>query len=87
MSLDNAIFDILGNRYGMSIYVNNVQISYQLVVILSLKIWGQSLLSLDNDVISHANKVKDTVIFNSFFFCQVSTCNVVYYFRTYLSGT
>ena len=49
-----------------------MQAAYQVTVLLVLNFRGKSLLGLENDDPVHANKVKNTLIFNAFVLCQVS---------------
>ncbi|KAK0572092.1 hypothetical protein LWI29_033831 [Acer saccharum] len=48
-----------------------IQAIYQLSVLLVLNFKGKSLLHLEKDTSDHANKVKNTLIFNSFVICQI----------------
>jgi hypothetical protein len=48
-----------------------VQAMFQVSVLLSLNFKGISLLQLKNDDPAHADKVKNTFIFNTFVLCQV----------------
>ncbi|KAJ4792077.1 Calcium-transporting ATPase [Rhynchospora pubera] len=48
-----------------------VQALFQIAVLLTLNFRGRNLLGLDNDNAAHAEKVKNTFIFNTFVFCQV----------------
>ncbi|XP_044463633.1 calcium-transporting ATPase 8, plasma membrane-type-like isoform X2 [Mangifera indica] len=48
-----------------------IQAVYQLSVLLVLNFKGKSLLNLEHDDSGHANKVKNTLIFNSFVLCQI----------------
>ncbi|KAL8167639.1 hypothetical protein V2J09_009138 [Rumex salicifolius] len=48
-----------------------IQALYQVVVLLILNFDGKSILKLKHDSTNHANKVKNTVIFNAFVFCQI----------------
>ncbi|XP_031251206.1 calcium-transporting ATPase 8, plasma membrane-type-like [Pistacia vera] len=48
-----------------------IQAVYQLSVLLVLNFKGKSLLNLEHDDSSHANKVKNTLIFNAFVLCQI----------------
>lgn len=48
-----------------------IQAAYQVSVLLVLNFRGRSLLSLEHDSRDHANKVKNTLIFNAFVFCQI----------------
>ncbi|KAI9191273.1 hypothetical protein LWI28_006175 [Acer negundo] len=48
-----------------------IQAIYQLSVLLVLNFNGKSLLHLEHDTSNHANKVKNTLIFNSFVICQI----------------
>ncbi|PKA52886.1 Calcium-transporting ATPase 9, plasma membrane-type [Apostasia shenzhenica] len=50
-----------------------VQALYQIAILLVLNFGGRSLLRLDNEMRAHADKVKNTFIFNTFVFCQI--CN------------
>ncbi|GMN55255.1 hypothetical protein TIFTF001_024360 [Ficus carica] len=44
---------------------------YQVSVLLVLNFRGKSLLNLEHDDPTHANKVKNTLIFNAFVLCQI----------------
>ncbi|XP_068637422.1 calcium-transporting ATPase 5, plasma membrane-type-like [Aristolochia californica] len=48
-----------------------VQALYQVVVLLVLNFSGRSILNLKHDSNAHAEKVKNTLIFNTFVFCQI----------------
>ncbi|KAF5456411.1 hypothetical protein F2P56_025900 [Juglans regia] len=48
-----------------------IQALYQVTILLVLHFGGRSVLNLKGDTTEHANKVKNTLIFNSFVFCQV----------------
>ncbi|KAK3197811.1 hypothetical protein Dsin_021226 [Dipteronia sinensis] len=48
-----------------------IQAIYQSSVMLVLNFSGKSLLNLEHDTSDHANKVKNTLIFNSFVICQI----------------
>ncbi|KAL8151668.1 hypothetical protein V2J09_021476 [Rumex salicifolius] len=48
-----------------------IQALYQVVVLLILNFDGKSILKLKHDSTNHANKVKNTVIFNAFVFSQI----------------
>ncbi|RWR91485.1 calcium-transporting ATPase 10, plasma membrane-type [Cinnamomum micranthum f. kanehirae] len=48
-----------------------VQALYQVIVLLVLNFGGRSILHLKHDTSYHADKVKNTLIFNSFVICQV----------------
>ncbi|KAF8033666.1 hypothetical protein BT93_C0061 [Corymbia citriodora subsp. variegata] len=48
-----------------------IQAAYQVSVLLVLNFRGRSLLNLELDSKDHANKVKNTLIFNAFVFCQI----------------
>lgn len=43
-----------------------------MTVLLVLNFRGRSILGLESDNPSHANKVKNTLIFNAFVFAQVN---------------
>ncbi|OWM89048.1 hypothetical protein CDL15_Pgr023894 [Punica granatum] len=45
--------------------------AYQVTVLLILNFRGRSILNLQHDDSAHANKVKNTLIFNAFVFCQI----------------
>ncbi|XP_013600125.1 PREDICTED: calcium-transporting ATPase 8, plasma membrane-type-like isoform X3 [Brassica oleracea var. oleracea] len=47
------------------------QVSFQVSALLYLNFRGESILKLENKSLDQANKVKNTVIFNCFVFCQV----------------
>ncbi|KAH7671707.1 P-type ATPase protein [Dioscorea alata] len=48
-----------------------IQALYQVVVLLLLNFGGRSILHLKNETREHADKVKNTFIFNSFVLCQI----------------
>ncbi|XP_052181761.1 calcium-transporting ATPase 10, plasma membrane-type-like [Diospyros lotus] len=48
-----------------------IQALYQVTVLLILNFKGRSLLDLKLDNVAHANKVKNTLIFNAFVLCQI----------------
>ncbi|XP_074280695.1 calcium-transporting ATPase 10, plasma membrane-type-like [Silene latifolia] len=48
-----------------------LQAVYQVIVLLILNFQGRNILHLQNDPAELANKVKNTVIFNAFVFCQI----------------
>ncbi|XP_059637463.1 calcium-transporting ATPase 10, plasma membrane-type-like isoform X2 [Cornus florida] len=48
-----------------------IQAFYQVTVLLALNFRGKSLLSIEHDDGVHANKVKNTLIFNAFVLCQI----------------
>ncbi|RID78806.1 hypothetical protein BRARA_A01596 [Brassica rapa] len=48
-----------------------LQVSFQVSALLYLNFHGESILKLENKSLDQANKVKNTVIFNCFVFCQV----------------
>ncbi|KAA8535833.1 hypothetical protein F0562_030847 [Nyssa sinensis] len=48
-----------------------IQALYQVAVLLVLNFRGRSLLVLEHDNRSHANKEKNTLIFNAFVLCQI----------------
>ncbi|KAG8651738.1 hypothetical protein MANES_06G017700v8 [Manihot esculenta] len=48
-----------------------IQAAYQVTVLLILNFRGKSLLDLKHDNAEYANKVKNTIIFNSFVLCQI----------------
>nr|XP_023915633.1 calcium-transporting ATPase 8, plasma membrane-type-like [Quercus suber] len=48
-----------------------IQALYQVTLLLVLSFQGRSLLNLEGDTISHALKVKNTLIFNSFVLLQI----------------
>ncbi|XP_043719455.1 calcium-transporting ATPase 10, plasma membrane-type-like isoform X2 [Telopea speciosissima] len=48
-----------------------IQALYQVTVLLVLNFRGTSLLHLEHDNADHANKVKNTLIFNAFVLCQI----------------
>ncbi|KAK4414844.1 Calcium-transporting ATPase 8, plasma membrane-type [Sesamum alatum] len=48
-----------------------IQALYQVTVLLILNFRGRSILNLGHDKSDHAFKVKNTLIFNAFVFCQV----------------
>uniref|UniRef100_A0A0D3A6H5 Calcium-transporting ATPase n=1 Tax=Brassica oleracea var. oleracea TaxID=109376 RepID=A0A0D3A6H5_BRAOL len=48
-----------------------LQVAYQVTALLLLNFRGESILKLENKSVDHAYKVKNTLVFNSFVFCQV----------------
>ncbi|PKU78352.1 calcium-transporting ATPase 5, plasma membrane-type-like [Dendrobium catenatum] len=48
-----------------------VQALYQVTILVILNFGGKSLLHLNNETRQHADKVKNTFIFNTFVFCQL----------------
>ncbi|GAY37277.1 hypothetical protein CUMW_027810 [Citrus unshiu] len=48
-----------------------IQASYQVSVLLVLNFQGKRILNLERDSNAHSNKVKNTLIFNSFVLCQI----------------
>ncbi|KAM7473532.1 hypothetical protein LguiB_020775 [Lonicera macranthoides] len=48
-----------------------IQALYQVTVLLVLNFSGRSILNLKHDRTDHAIKVKNTLIFNAFVFCQI----------------
>ncbi|KAF2317223.1 hypothetical protein GH714_017992 [Hevea brasiliensis] len=48
-----------------------IQAVYQVTVLLVLNFRGKTLLGLKHDGADHANKVKNTLIFNAFVLCQI----------------
>jgi len=48
-----------------------VQAFYQVIVLLVLTFKGNDILNLKDDSTARANKVRNTVIFNAFVFCQI----------------
>ncbi|KAL6560164.1 Calcium-transporting ATPase 8, plasma membrane-type [Orobanche hederae] len=48
-----------------------IQALYQVTVLLILNFRGRSILNLQHDTSDHAFRVKNTLIFNAFVFCQV----------------
>ncbi|KAJ6853980.1 calcium-transporting ATPase 8, plasma membrane-type-like [Iris pallida] len=48
-----------------------VQALYQIAVLLVLNFSGKSILQLKDETVDHADKVKNTFIFNTFVFCQI----------------
>ncbi|CAF2149966.1 unnamed protein product [Brassica napus] len=48
-----------------------LQVAYQVTALLLLNFHGESILKLENKSLDHAYKVKNTLVFNSFVFCQV----------------
>ncbi|KAH6837915.1 autoinhibited Ca2+ -ATPase [Perilla frutescens var. hirtella] len=48
-----------------------IQALYQVTVLLVLNFRGKSILNLKHDTSDHAFKVKNTLIFNAFVFCQI----------------
>jgi hypothetical protein len=52
--------------------LENLQALYQVTVLLILTFKGNDILNLKHDNTGRADKVRNTVIFNAFVFCQVS---------------
>nr|GMC55759.1 calcium-transporting ATPase 9, plasma membrane-type-like isoform X2 [Ipomoea batatas] len=55
-----------------------VQAVYQVGVLLALNFCGKSILNLEQDKTGHANMVKNTLVFNAFVLCQVSSCSMMW---------
>lgn len=49
----------------------NWQSMYQVTILLVLNFDGKNILRLNNETREHADKVKNTFIFNTFVLCQV----------------
>ncbi|KAF3529569.1 hypothetical protein DY000_02038392, partial [Brassica cretica] len=56
---------------SMPIYKLHLLVAYQVSALLFLNFRGESILKLENKSLDHAYKVKNTLVFNSFVFCQV----------------
>lgn len=66
------------------------QAVYQITVLLILNFRGKSILNLEHDTTEHADKVKNTLIFNTFVLCQVSPFQLLrscLYLRCILAST
>lgn len=50
-----------------------LQAVYQVIVLLVLDFWGTSILQLNPDNSKYAVDLKNTLIFNAFVLCQVSS--------------
>ncbi|XP_074284817.1 calcium-transporting ATPase 8, plasma membrane-type-like isoform X3 [Silene latifolia] len=48
-----------------------IQAAYQVTVLLVLNFQGRNILHLQNDTHEHADRVKNSVIFNAFVLCQI----------------
>ncbi|XP_057979872.1 calcium-transporting ATPase 10, plasma membrane-type isoform X2 [Malania oleifera] len=48
-----------------------IQALYQVTALLVLHFRGRSILNLEHKTVDHANKVKNTLIFNAFVLCQI----------------
>ncbi|CAA6670351.1 unnamed protein product [Spirodela intermedia] len=48
-----------------------VQSTYQVIILLTLNFDGKNILRLNNETREHADKLKNTFIFNTFVLCQV----------------
>ncbi|XP_022851194.1 calcium-transporting ATPase 9, plasma membrane-type-like [Olea europaea var. sylvestris] len=48
-----------------------IQALYQVAVLLILDFWGRSILNLEDESDDRAFRVKNTLIFNAFVFCQI----------------
>ncbi|KAL0726999.1 hypothetical protein Bca4012_023092 [Brassica carinata] len=55
-----------------------LQVAYQVTALLVLHFYGESILKLENKSLDCAKIVKNTVIFNSFVFCQVISLTSLY---------
>lgn len=62
-----------------------LQAVYQVTVLLVLNFLGKGILNLDHDNQEHANKLKNTLIFNAFVFCQVSLSAISGFFQYRIS--
>lgn len=62
--------------------VGKIQALYQVTVLLVLNFRGTTILNLEDDRDHvHAVKVKNTLIFNAFVFCQVSLLAQIKYIQ------
>jgi Ca2+-transporting ATPase len=59
-------------------YLISLQALYQIAVLLIFNFNGKRILHLQNESREHADKIKNTFVFNAFVFCQVSwsLCNL-----------
>ncbi|KAK8916917.1 Calcium-transporting ATPase 8, plasma membrane-type [Platanthera zijinensis] len=48
-----------------------LQALYQIIILVTLNFGGKSLLNLSDETEEHADKVKNSFIFNTFVFCQI----------------
>lgn len=53
-------------------YLASLQALYQIAVLIIFNFDGKRILSLQNKSWEHAEKIKNTFVFNAFVFCQVS---------------
>ncbi|GJN01830.1 hypothetical protein PR202_ga19131 [Eleusine coracana subsp. coracana] len=65
------IINVVAAVSSGNVPLNAVQALFQVSVLLTLNFKGISLLQLKNDNPAHADKVKNTFIFNTFVLCQV----------------
>ncbi|KAE9468071.1 hypothetical protein C3L33_00041, partial [Rhododendron williamsianum] len=59
------------NVGGGSVTDFHTKALYQVTVLLVLNFFGKDILNLDHDSQEHANKLKNTLVFNAFVFCQI----------------
>jgi hypothetical protein len=69
--LHMPLYSMILNIYRSTNGVFFLQALFQVSVLLTLNFKGISLLQLKNDDHAHADKVKNTFIFNTFVLCQV----------------
>lgn len=67
------IFVLTRNLVNITMISSMPQAIYQVTVLLIFNFCGKTVLNLKNEPSEHANMVKNTVIFNGFVLCQVST--------------
>lgn len=67
-----SVFQLSVTLMSALMLVGKLQALYQVIVLLTLNFRGRTLLKLEGDTSVHANRVKNTLIFNSFVFCQVN---------------
>ncbi|KAG1331943.1 Calcium-transporting ATPase 5, plasma membrane-type [Cocos nucifera] len=51
--------------------LNAVQALYQVVILLTFNFGGRSILHMKGDTLEHAEKAKNTFVFNTFVLCQI----------------
>jgi hypothetical protein len=68
----SSVFQLSVTLMSALMLVGKLQALYQVCVLLVLNFQGRTLLHLEGDNKEHAEKVKNTLIFNAFVLCQVN---------------
>lgn len=68
----SSVFQLSVSLMSALMLIVKLQALYQVSVLLVLNFRGRTLLHLEGDDSIHAEKVKNTLIFNAFVLCQVN---------------